>query len=87
MKLHFKVVHCSSEHAEFPVAELNIHSPHTQGWQSARMCDYPQEIVLQFNGARGRTRASRQPWACAARATHLHFAAPVTRTARQVWRG
>lgn len=29
-------------------AELNYHSPQTRGWQSARFCEYPQEIGLAF---------------------------------------
>jgi centrosomal protein CEP104 len=47
-KLKFRVVHCTSEDPEFPSTELNAHSPHTVGWQSARFCDYPQEIGFQF---------------------------------------
>lgn len=49
-KLRFRVAYCSSEDPEFPARELNAHSPNTQGWLSARMCDYPQEIVVQFDG-------------------------------------
>ena len=49
-KLRFRVAYCSSEDEEYPARELNAHSPNTQGWQSAKMCDYPQEIVVQFDG-------------------------------------
>lgn len=49
-KLRFRVAYCSSEDPQFPSRELNAHSPNTQGWLSARMCDYPQEIVVQFDG-------------------------------------
>ena len=49
-KLRFRVAYCSSEDPEFPASELNAHSPNTQGWLSARMCHYPQEIVVQFDG-------------------------------------
>ena len=49
-KLKFRVVQCSSEDPEFPSTELNAHSPHTVGWQSARFCDFPQEIGFQFAG-------------------------------------
>lgn len=45
-KLRFKVVHCSGEDEEFPSSELNRHSPSTRGWQSAKHCEYPQEIGL-----------------------------------------
>ena len=44
-KLKFKLVHCSSEDPEFPATELNAHSPHTLGWQSARFCEYPQVLI------------------------------------------
>lgn len=47
-KLKFKLVYCSSEDPEFPATELNQHSPHTVGWQSARFCEYPQELGFQF---------------------------------------
>ena len=47
-KLRFKVVHVTSEDPGYPVSELNVHSPHTRGWQSARFCDYPQEIGVEF---------------------------------------
>ena len=67
-KIPFTVCRCSSEEDNSPASELNTLSPHASGWLSARFAEFPQEIVLQFNGARGRTRASRQPWACAARA-------------------
>jgi centrosomal protein CEP104 len=48
-KLGFKVVHCTGEDMEYPVAELNTHSPHTKGWQTPRFCEYPQDIVLQLD--------------------------------------
>jgi centrosomal protein CEP104 len=46
----FKVVHCSSEHDDYPASELNVHSPDTRGWQSADFCDYPQELGFQVIG-------------------------------------
>jgi len=30
----------------YPARELNTHSPHTRGWQSARFCEFPQELGL-----------------------------------------
>jgi centrosomal protein CEP104 len=48
-KLKFRVVSCSSEDPDFLVTELLKHGPHTKGWQSARFCDYPQEIILQMS--------------------------------------
>ncbi|KAJ1451288.1 hypothetical protein M885DRAFT_530203 [Pelagophyceae sp. CCMP2097] len=47
-KLEFKVVGASGADPDFPADELNRHSPHTRGWQSARFCDYPQEVVLEL---------------------------------------
>ena len=51
-KLRFHVARASSEDPEFPAAELNsdAHSPNTRGWQSEPFCDFPQELVLQFEG-------------------------------------
>lgn len=47
-RLNYKIVRCSSEDPEFPVTELLAHSSQTKGWQTARFCDFPQEICLQF---------------------------------------
>eukprot|EP00913_Durusdinium_trenchii_P002057 g1900.t1 len=33
---------------DFPVSELLAHSQQTKGWQTARYCDFPQEVCLQF---------------------------------------
>ena len=40
-KLNFAVVHCTGEDLEYPVAELNTHSPHTKGWQTPRCGPHP----------------------------------------------
>ena len=40
----------SEEDPEYPAEELNVHSPHTRGWQSGRFCEYPQELGLQISG-------------------------------------
>ncbi|CAE8662244.1 unnamed protein product [Polarella glacialis] len=47
-RLKYKIVKCTSEDPEFPVSELLTHSSQTKGWQTARFCDFPQEIGLQF---------------------------------------
>ncbi|CAM9367201.1 unnamed protein product, partial [Hapterophycus canaliculatus] len=47
-KLRFAVCYCSGEEPEYPVDELNSHSPHTRGWQSPQFCDYPQELGLAW---------------------------------------
>jgi centrosomal protein CEP104 len=48
-KLSFQVVFASGEDPDYPVTELNFHSPQTRGWQSPRFCEYPQEIGIQFS--------------------------------------
>jgi len=48
VKLKFKVINCQGEDPDYPVSELNVHSPQTKGWQSPRFCEFPQEIGLQF---------------------------------------
>lgn len=30
--------------------ELNIHGPTVRGWQSAKKCGYPQELILRLHG-------------------------------------
>ncbi|CAJ1380193.1 unnamed protein product [Effrenium voratum] len=47
-RLKYRIVKCTSEDPEFPGSELLSHSSQTKGWQSARFCDFPQEIGLQF---------------------------------------
>lgn len=47
-KLPFAIVFATSEDADYPAGELNVHSPQTRGWQSSRFCDYPQEIGIWF---------------------------------------
>lgn len=47
-RLKYRIVRCSSEDPEYPVTELLAHSSQTKGWQTARFCDFPQEIGLQF---------------------------------------
>lgn len=41
-------MYCSSEDPNFPGTELNKHD--VKGWQSAKFCEYPQEIGLQLEG-------------------------------------
>ena len=36
------------EDEEYSVKELINHTPFSRGWQSARFCNYPQEILLEF---------------------------------------
>ncbi|XP_052225713.1 centrosomal protein of 104 kDa-like isoform X2 [Dreissena polymorpha] len=47
-KLAFKVTHASGQDEVHRASELNYHSPLTKGWQSARYCLYPQDIVVQL---------------------------------------
>lgn len=45
-KLAYTVAVCSGADPDFPATELNIHSPHTRGWQTPRFCEYPPVPVL-----------------------------------------
>lgn len=47
-KLTYSVIASSGADPEFPASELNVHSPHTRGWQTPRFCEYPQEIVIEL---------------------------------------
>ena len=38
----------TGEDSDFPVTELLDNSPQSKGWQSAKFCEYPQEIIFQF---------------------------------------
>lgn len=48
-KIPFRVIHASSHDDNYQVHELNTHSPLTRGWQSAKYCAYPQDIVIQLD--------------------------------------
>jgi len=48
-KLSFTVAYSSGEDIDYPARELNVHSPHTVGWQSPRFCDFPQEVGLALS--------------------------------------
>ena len=50
MLLQYRVAACSSEDAAHPARELQGFHAHSRGWQSAHWCQYPQEVVLQFQG-------------------------------------
>lgn len=47
-KLKFRLVSCSSQDPQHPISDLVNNLSETEGWQSLRFCDYPQEITLQF---------------------------------------
>jgi len=47
-RLKYKVVKCGSEDPDYPVSELLAHSQQTKGWQTAKFCEFPQELGLQF---------------------------------------
>merc|ERR1719277_1657353 len=47
-RLQYRIVKCTSEDPDYPVTELESHSPQTRGWQTARFCEFPQEVGLQF---------------------------------------
>ncbi|CAF1036738.1 unnamed protein product [Rotaria sordida] len=47
-KVQFQVVYSSSADEQHPASELYHHGPFVNGWQSSRLCPYPQELILQF---------------------------------------
>ena len=48
MLLSYRVGSCTSEESDHPVRELHSFHAHSRGWQTARWCEWPQELVLQF---------------------------------------
>jgi centrosomal protein CEP104 len=46
-KLGFQVVFASGEDPDYPVTELNFHSPQTKGWQSPRCVHGPAQAALR----------------------------------------
>ncbi|XP_033763312.1 centrosomal protein of 104 kDa-like isoform X1 [Pecten maximus] len=49
-KLPFRVVHVSGQDDGYKAKELNTHSPLTRGWQAAKFCLYPQDLIVQLDG-------------------------------------
>ncbi|XP_042336407.1 centrosomal protein of 104 kDa [Sceloporus undulatus] len=47
-KVGFIVVSSSGHEDGFSAKELMVHAPTINGWRSPRLCQYPQEIVLQM---------------------------------------
>ncbi|XP_010177439.1 PREDICTED: centrosomal protein of 104 kDa, partial [Mesitornis unicolor] len=47
-KIGFIVVSSSGHEDGFSAKELMVHAPTVHGWRSPRLCQYPQEIVLQL---------------------------------------
>ncbi|NXI96060.1 CE104 protein, partial [Psophia crepitans] len=47
-KIGFIVVSSSGHEDGFSAQELMVHAPTVSGWRSPRLCQYPQEIVLQL---------------------------------------
>ncbi|KAM6240815.1 centrosomal protein of 104 kDa [Porphyrio hochstetteri] len=47
-KVGFIVVSSSGHEDGFSAKELMVHAPTVNGWRSPRLCQYPQEIVLQL---------------------------------------
>ncbi|XP_063273102.1 centrosomal protein of 104 kDa isoform X1 [Prinia subflava] len=47
-KIGFTVVSSSGHEDGFSARELMVHAPTVSGWRSPRLCQYPQEIILQL---------------------------------------
>jgi len=48
-RIKYKVISFSSEEKDYPVSSLLV--PGSEGWQTKRFCNYPQEVTLEFYGA------------------------------------
>ncbi|XP_011351570.1 centrosomal protein of 104 kDa isoform X5 [Ooceraea biroi] len=55
-KVGFNVVYATSEEDRHSSLELNVHGPTVRGWQSARNCTYPQELILRLHSPTKLTR-------------------------------
>lgn len=49
-QLQYRIVYCSSEEEEHQVTELLKQGSNCKGWESARFCEFPQIIIVQFMG-------------------------------------
>ncbi len=47
-KCRFQAIYCSSEEPGFTADQVNIHSVTSQGWQTLKFCEYPQELGLRI---------------------------------------
>ncbi|XP_053941925.1 centrosomal protein of 104 kDa [Cuculus canorus] len=47
-KIGFIVISSSGHEDGFSAKELMVHAPTVNGWRSPRLCQYPQEIILQL---------------------------------------
>ncbi|KAL9647230.1 hypothetical protein ABK040_012582 [Willaertia magna] len=43
-------VYCSTEDDKYDLGNLIAYKKNSKGWRSGRFCNYPQEIVLRFDG-------------------------------------
>nr|CCC52386.1 conserved hypothetical protein, fragment [Trypanosoma vivax Y486] len=49
-RLDMYLCHCSSEDDVCPASALRFHTRATEGWQSRKLCIYPQELGFGFGG-------------------------------------
>ena len=49
-KLRYELLFCSSEDDFARASELTRPLPSTRGWQSAKQCEYPQQLAFRFDG-------------------------------------
>ena len=49
-QLPFRIVYCSGEDEDHPASELLKQGSHCKGWESARFCEFPQIVIVQFMG-------------------------------------
>ncbi|KAF0692047.1 Aste57867_16814 [Aphanomyces stellatus] len=49
LQVPFLVTLATSEDDAHPAMQLQVHAESSQGWQSTKLCEYPQEVVLMVN--------------------------------------
>ena len=49
VKFKYRIIYCSSEDPQHPATELLDPTVNSKGWVSARYCEYPQVVILQFS--------------------------------------
>eukprot|EP00047_Mylnosiga_fluctuans_P017700 m.63777 g.63777 ORF g.63777 m.63777 type:complete len:1027 (+) comp7215_c0_seq3:64-3144(+) len=48
VKVPFRVIYCSGSDDEHDASALETHAPTVKGWQTAKYCFWPQEIILRL---------------------------------------
>lgn len=49
-KIRYRIVHVTSQEKGNAAEELYNHGVAVKGWATQRFCNWPQELVIQFEG-------------------------------------